>query len=84
MKLNTFLHICKREFPEFIEVLEDGGDKDGSDTYNKVLKIILDYKCSFITKIDTLTREEYETLFRIYTLELLREQKDLMYFHVIL
>lgn len=85
MKLNRFYHICERDYPEFLTMINEcGGGDDDSDAFNVIRDMIQEYKCSYIVTRSVVEKAEYEFLFRRYTIELLKEHKEFIYFKLIL
>jgi len=86
MNDNRFVRVISRDFPE-MENLIFVSSPDGF--FKFFYNLILEKKCSHMSFYDTnkyiyFKPNEHEWLFRRYTIELLNEHKDLIYFKFVL
>jgi len=86
MNDNRFERIIYRDFPEMRYLIFDSSINGVLECF---YKMILEKKCSHMPLYSSdehiyFTPVEYEWLFRRYTIELLREHKDFIYFKFVL
>lgn len=86
MNDDRFARVIIRDFPEVENIIFNSSTNGMLEFF---YNLIIEKKCSYMPLYNTnkyvyFTPVEYEWLFRRYTIELLHEHKDLIYFKFVL